>query len=829
MIDVRLEPHRRRFRRRLRHLRRVDFRNLGMASRTLAVLARPRPRNWWHNRSFLKEVPLGLYRALFDPNAMNDFQKVRAEAGAVSTPADGLCAGVTERGRVSALFAPHTGFTNQVPYHVHDEEDRLKGARPREGAFFGVRFADATGEPSSSELTSEPTSEHGPTRDPTRGRDGPAEGDAGVEWLWSAPYDHEVEPDTGAGALVVTATRRGSSDGDGDDGRVVGRSLTATERIAVVPGTETLARDLTVRNRGDVPIESVVYYTRANANALLQYPPGVTSPNRAVARAALRWTDRESDAELRVFAAPDVTVLDSGVAEGALGDLFADAESRATGHYLSGFLELDVRIEPGETRTVSTFTTYGRDRGRVGSGDRAVDEDRSRAVAERSPTGRERDARDWWADRLADVDATGIPARHADGYRRALVDLLTLCDPESGSIAAAPHVQPAYYFSWPRDGAFSAVALARAGLTDPAVRFLADFLPPLRRADGSFEQCYASNGEPAGVIPVENDQQPAYAWAVHEVHTVLAREDPAAAAGFLARTWPAVRDALAYTARSFADNDLLAATHDYAEMWTDADQSLWTNALAYRGFRDGAALARTAAGAGIVDPADAEADAGRFERAAVRVGDAIDDAFFAVDAASLPVGRLSSGAEPVDGWSSVDGFASHLTLNGPEQRPTTISAVAAVPGGWADDYDRTADLLPALDAMYGASPTRWLPKEFLYAAACYRAVVDGGTAGDLANRAVTGEGPVDRLAAGDRVLEALADERLPGGAFAEEVGPDGEHGFAALGWSSATYVLALDERRRALRTVERRAEGDAGDRENRGDAVGRENGGDAEE
>ena len=733
-----------------------------MAARTLSVLARPRPRNWWHNRSFLKEIPLGLYRALFDPNAMNDFQKVRAEAGAVSTPADGLCAGVTERGRVSAIFGPHTGFTNQIPYHVHDEHDRLKGAKPREGAFLGVRFAtdgsdaDATGLP--------------PRRD-----------DAGVEWLWETPYDHEMTPDTETGALVVTATREAAykpSDGAPD------RDLRATERIAVVPGTETLVRDLTIENLGSTPIESVIHYAAPNANALLQYPPGVTSPNRAVASDDLRFTDRESDVAVRVAADPDLPVLDSGIHAGPLDELFAAAESRATGHYLGGFLELDAPIPPGETRTVSVAMGV-----ESASTTPAIED-----VLAASPADRERRCRAWWDDRLADLDLTGIPETHRAGYRRAVLDLLLLCDPDSGSVSAAPHVQPTYYFSWPRDGAFSAVALARAGLPEPAVRFLAEFLPPLVRADGSFEQCYASNGEPAGVIPVENDQQPAYVWAVRETYEALRGEnDPNATPPdeFLAATWPTTRDALAYTRRAFTDNDLLAATHDYAEMWTDADQSLWTNALAYRGFHDGAALARAAGEAELLEEADAARFARRYDRAATRVGDAIEREFFGIDPADLPVGRLSSGAAPEKGWSTVGEFASHLTLSGPEQRPTTINAVATFPTGWTGDYGRTEELLSALDAMYDASPTRWLPKEFCYAAACYRAAGGMDPETSVGSRA-------DRAAAGDRVLADLADERLPGGAFAEEVGPDGEHGFAALGWSSATYVLALDERKRSI-------------------------------
>jgi len=241
-------------------------------------------------------------------------------------------------------------------------------------------------------------------------------------------------------------------------------------------------------------------------------------------------------------------------------------------------------------------------------------------------------------------------------------------------------------------------------------------------------------------------------------------------------------------------------------MWTDARQSLWTNAFAYRGLLDAAALvaaldgdaATFDGGDGAVGDGDdtlggdadtlgggdgtlgdvavaleededapdgsedahSERRAERYREAARRVGDAIEDRLF----------------------DAVDGdFATHLGFSGPEREENTAFAAAVHPSGWAGAYGRAEDLLDDFESFYRGASERWLPKEFLYAAALYR----GG-----------------RIDAADAVLDELGAECLPGGTLAEVVTDGGDHRYAALGWSNAGFLQALHVRADAVETAD---------------------------
>lgn len=731
-------------------LGRIDYRNLRMLPNALSILARPSAADWWYNRDLVsRELPQAVRNLLVDPGSMNVFQRHCPVAGYVSTPADGVLAGFTERGRMSTLLCPHTGYTQQLPYY-ETGGTLLDGARPREGAFFGVEVA--------------PGDAGGDDRSVTEG-DRRVDG-ARVTWLWEGAFDHEMDAGSSTGALSVTYEPRGTA------------PVRATERAVVPPGSETVVRELTVENVGHRSVSRIVYYMQANANDRQQYLPGITSPNRVVAGdGGVEWHDAESDRRI-ALSSPD-PVAATGAVDGPLDEAFGTAKRAREGRHVGGFLAVDVDLAPGESTTVTVGTGWGgepagergdgpaeslAERRPDGSGAGRIRADGASAGASEpvgavDATGRpdsaERDeavasegteSAGGWGDWLADAPVERVPDRFAEQYERSVEGLLKLCDPASGSISAAPNFQPMYYPSWPRDGAFVAVALAEAGAADPATAYLADFLPRVQGTDGGFEQCYTSDGRRAGIIPRENDQQGIYAHAVRAVHEATGDD------AFLAAAWPAVADALEYTVDAVADNGLLLATPDFAEMPTDARQSLWANAFAYRGLLDGAAMAERVADAGGDRVGDAgRAAAERYRRAARHVGDAVERNFFA--------GR--------------ERFATELTVRGAERGENVAYSAAVHPTGWAADYGYVDELLDGFEAVHRDGKRYWLPREFTYAASLYAA---------------------GREADGDRVLERLQTERLPGGTLAEEVDGSGDHKFAALGWANAAFVHALHVR-----------------------------------
>ena len=661
-----------RIRRALAFLRRLDFRNVKMLSETLLILSQPAIRDWQYNqRLALRELPRAVWNLVTDPGKMNEFQSQCSVAGYVSTPDDGILAGYTDTGRMSTLLYPHTGFTQQLLY-MEAGGGHLNGARPRDGGFWGVEVGSET------------------------------------VWLWESTFDHAMHAETGTGLLTISYEPT-------DDAPVA-----ATEVTYVCPGTETVVRDITVENVGDRPVEGLTYYMQADANDRQQYPPGITSPNRVRAtEEAIHWDDRQSNVGLRLRAARSGGLLDTGVTNSGLAGV-GDDRTAAAGTHVGGYVTLDCTLDPGERVTRSVFV----------SGIETEDS----ATLDESTADRQSLVADYWDKRLASAPVDAVPERFRGQYLRSLVALLALFDPDSGSISAAPNLQPAYYPSWPRDGAFVAIALAEAGSGDVAKAYPTDFLGSVQEADGGFEQCYTSDGEPAGIIHRENDQQGIYLHAVRRVYEATGDED------FLERAWPTVRGAAEYTLDAVADNGLLEATPDFAEMPDDARQSLWTNAYAYRGLLDVAAMAETLGH-----------DGDRYRRAATAIGDAIERHLFDGD------GR----------------FATHLTITGPERSDNVAFSAAVHPTGWATAYGRTDQLIETFLDSYERSQEYWLPKEFTLATALYA---------------------VGRDELGDELLTELRAETLPGGTLAEEVGTDGEHRFAALGWANAGFVHAIHVR-----------------------------------
>ncbi|MDY6778362.1 MAG: glycoside hydrolase family 15 protein [Candidatus Nanohaloarchaea archaeon] len=690
-------------------LGRLDARNLRMGLNTARILGRPSLRDWWYGKEIAWESLTKAARHFVkDQDRMNDFQMYSAEDGYVSTPEDGVLAGVTEEGRLSSFFYPSTGFTQQIPYFVWDDE------------VWSIDWREGPGPLSLPHLTREERGVHG-SKPREGGFLGYRQGEE-VTWLWEDDVDHGIEYVHETGMLELTYE---------DD------AVAVTEQMYVLPGEETVVRDFEVENRSQEDIDGLVYYMQANANDCMQYSIWTSKRNRAVADEGITWTDlgertgllgrirdvlsslsgNDDGGKTEIRLETDAEVAESGVAETDLDRLFEEARNEVTGAYIGGYLDMDVSLAPDEGEEVSVFLHGGE------TGPHPDREERQDTVYEA------------WDAYHEGLDLEELTEAEREQYLRSLNALMMLYDPHSGSISAAPNTQPTYYPSWPRDAAFSAVALARAGQEELAKDYLGRFLPSVQEEDGSFRQCYGSNGEFAGIIEVENDQQPAFVWAVRKIYDETEDEE------FLEQVWPTVEAALEYSHDAITDNDLLSATHDFAEMPKDARQSMWTNAFAYRAFRDGAYLADEQ---GI--------DGSRFEEAAERVGAAVEGQF--VEAAD-------------------EGFYTYVDMFGWQDRENTAFAAAVHPSGWAADYAREEELLDAFEAEYDGLEGYWLPKEFILASALYRH---------------------DRDEAADRVVNELLDETTPAGSLVEEVRDDGEHLFATLGWSQAAYLLAMEEK-----------------------------------
>ncbi|MFD1585823.1 hypothetical protein ACFR9U_02420 [Halorientalis brevis] len=683
----------------------MDLRNLDLPPAAIARLARSSPVDWqycWD--AAISTVP---QLTMLFGNKLGGMQELSAEAGFVSTPDDGIAAGVTETGRMSTLLFPATGFTHHLPYYSHDAAAPHLGAKPHAGGFGGLRL------------------------------------DGTTTWLWDDAADHGIdyEPDTGLLELQYDFPRAALT-GAADDATVRSRDDAAgrvlvDETFGVVPGTETIAREFRVHNESSARLDGEFYYhTQANVTANQQnFVVWQSDENRLVADDGLRWTDLDGPYELSIYG--DSPVTHSSVARTGPGDsdeatanapagllpsVVESDRASVEGRYLSGVLGFDLSVPPGEYQDLTIFVTGGPDVARLPE-QLAASRDRRLARARR-----------YWADRVGNLQVDALPARYREAAVRAAITVSKLADPSSGSISASGNLQPSYYPTWPRDGSFAAVALARAGLPEPGKRYLARYLPHVQEDDGSFRQCYDSRGVDAGVLTVENDQQPIYAWAVRELYDETGDES------FRRAAWPAVRDALDYTVDAVASNGLLVATPDIQEGPTSSHQSLWTNAMAYEGLLSGATLARVA-----------DEDPAPYSEAAETIGQSLRDRFF-----------------------DRDQFVTDVGFWGTQRDLKGFNGAAVWPSRWAAAFGEVGTITSALRENYKEQGIAWIPGELLAAGALARA-------GDTHTA--------------DAILDDVLAQTAPSGYLAEETTDSGEHILGSpLGWSSSMLLLVLAER-----------------------------------
>jgi hypothetical protein len=207
----------------------------------------------------------------------------------------------------------------------------------------------------------------------------------------------------------------------------------------------------------------------------------------------------------------------------------------------------------------------------------------------------------YWQDWLADGVTVDTPDDRVDEVlRRGLLATALHLDGENGGIIAGMH-NGAYPFVWPRDAAWAAITLARAGHVDEAreiYRFLRDVAyrdneaggAPFFGAKGFWKQKYTTDGYTVWNAP-QVDETSCYPWGVRFVYDVTG--DVTFLDDHYAEVWQA---AIASSHDSTFDSrlryedafDLIYSNNLWEDQW---DTFVYSNASVIRGLEDAAAIA----------------------------------------------------------------------------------------------------------------------------------------------------------------------------------------------------------------------------------------------
>ena len=342
--------------------------------------------------------------------------------------------------------------------------------------------------------------------------------------------------------------------------------------------------------------------------------------------------------------------------------------------------------------------------------------------------------REW----LASGAVPGSTEAERDMAERALLDMRLLLQ-DNGAVAAAWHT--IWRYSWPRDSAFTAVALARTGHLEESLRILR-FNAATQRPDGTWEARTLLDG--SGTPDSRPWQLDANGWVPWAVWQYLRAASPTEQDAALAELYPTVRAAADYAAESLDENGIPPARPDYWESAYPAP-NLGTAAPLLAGLRSAGDIARLA---GHDD------DAARWFAAAARLSRGIEMSFGSIgyQRTILP----GSGRDSAIAW-----LAPPFNPAGPDltaELETTWQMLLQPTGGiqpgeaWRDDMT-------------------WTPETMFFALAWAN---DG------------------RHARARELLGWLDEHRTEVGAFPEKVDPEGNPAaVATLGWTAALTVLTL--------------------------------------
>ncbi|WP_413450847.1 hypothetical protein AA0Y32_01930 [Georgenia phoenicis] len=340
---------------------------------------------------------------------------------------------------------------------------------------------------------------------------------------------------------------------------------------------------------------------------------------------------------------------------------------------------------------------------------------------------------------LSSGDVPGRTEREREMAERALLDMRLLVQ-DNGAVAAAWHT--IWRYSWPRDSAFTAVALARAGFLEEALRILR-YNARTQRPDGTWEARTLLDGSgPPDARPWQLDANGWVPWATWQYLQVAPAAERDAV---VAELYPTVRAAADVAAASLDENGIPPARPDYWESGYPAP-NLGTAAPLLAGLRSAAAVAELAG---------EDDDAARWLAAAAHLQRGID----------LSFGSIGYQRTVVEG----SGKDSAVAWLAPPFNPATAEVRAELDTTWEVLVQDTGGVQPG--ERWGDDMT-WTPETMFFALAW---ASDG------------------QQAKAEELVEWMDAHRTEVGAYPEKVGPDGNPAaVSTLGWTASLTVLTLD-------------------------------------